>query len=78
MSVLEPVQESTGTSPVFTACHKVISLVYSLFQYIIRDGILLKRKKKCILKCRLLKSSDELSIEANSVDPEQTAPIGAV
>ena len=24
------------------------------------------------------KSSDELSIEANSVDPEQTAPIGAV
>ena len=43
-------------------------------------------RKKYILKCRLLKSSaakklpnitDELSIEANSVDPEQTAPIGA-
>ena len=39
------------------------------------------------LKCGLLKSSaakkllnliDELSIEANRVDPEQTAPIGAV
>ena len=38
-------------------------------------------------KCSLLKSSaanklpsitDELSIEANRVDPEQTAPIGAV
>ena len=44
-------------------------------------------RKQCIWKCRLLKSSaannypyitDELSIEANSVDPEQTAPIGAV
>ena len=46
-------------------------------------------RKKCIWKCRLLiqKSSaakklpsitDELSIEANSVDPEQTAPIGVV
>ena len=30
----------TGTSPVSTVCHKVISLVYSLFQYIIGDGIL--------------------------------------
>ena len=47
----------------------------------------LKRQEKYIWKCRLLKSSAanncqtlmmNLSIEANSVDPEQTAPIGAV
>ena len=38
-------------------------------------------RKNCIWKCCLLKSSnftDELSIEANRVDPEQTAPMGAV
>ena len=43
-------------------------------------------RKKCIWKCHLLKSAanscqtvaDELSIEANSMDPEQTAPIRAV
>ena len=38
-------------------------------------------RKNCIGKCRLLKSpayiTAELSIEANSVDSEQTAPIGA-
>ena len=32
-----------------------------------------------IVCCKCLPSiTDELSIEANSVDPEQTAPIGAV
>ena len=40
-------------------------------------------RKKCIWSwCRLLQKlpniTNELSIEANSVDPEQTAPIGAV
>ena len=44
-------------------------------------------RKKCIQKCCLLKSSaanncltllTNLSIEANRVDPDQTAPIGAV
>ena len=34
---------TTGASPLFIVCHKVISLspclVYSLFQYIIGDGI---------------------------------------
>ena len=39
-------------------------------------------RKKCIWKCRLLKSlpciTDRLGIEGNSVEPEQTAPIGAV
>ena len=44
-------------------------------------------RKKCIWKCRLLLSSaaifckhylTKLSIETNSVDPDQTAPIGAV
>ena len=47
----------------------------------------LKRQEKMHLKmssaelvCRkyLPNSTDELSIEASSVDPEQTAPIGAV
>ena len=47
----------------------------------------LKEPKKCIWKNRLLKSSaanncltllTNISIEANSVDPDQTAPIGAV
>ena len=32
---------ATGASLVFKVCHIVISLVYSLFQYNIRDGILL-------------------------------------
>ena len=45
------------------------------------------KKKKCIWKCHLLKSSaanncltllTNLSIEANSVVPDQTAPIEAV
>ena len=31
----------------FTVCHKVISLVYSLFQYIIGDGILLSWTGPC-------------------------------
>ena len=32
-----------------------------------------------VVCCKLLPSiTDKLSIEANSVDPEQTAPIGAV
>ena len=32
-----------------------------------------------VICCKLLTNIiDELSIEANSVDPEQTAPIGAV
>ena len=32
-----------------------------------------------VICCKLLPSNtDELSIEANGVDPEQTAPIGAV
>ena len=40
----------TGASPVITVCHKVISLislVYSLFQYIIGDGILLSWTGLC-------------------------------
>ena len=39
---LEPL--STGDSPVFIVCYRTISLVYSLFQYIIGDGILLSWK----------------------------------
>ena len=46
-------------------------------------------RKKCIWKCRLLSAevlcckllpyiTDKLGIETNSIDPEQTAPIGAV
>ena len=32
-----------------------------------------------VVCCKLLSSiTDELSIEENSVDPEQTAPVGAV
>ena len=31
---------TTRASPVFTVCHQVISLLYSLFQYIIIDGML--------------------------------------
>ena len=31
-----------------------------------------------IVCCKLPNITDKLSIEANSVDPEQTAPIGAV
>ena len=32
-----------------------------------------------VVCCKLLRSiTDKLSIEANSMDPEQTAPIGAV
>ena len=50
-------------------------------------GITLKRQEKMYLKmssaevvcCKELPNiTDQLSIEANSVDPEQTAPIGAV
>ena len=41
----------TGASPVFKVSHKVISLtsclVYSLFQYIIGDGILLSWTGPC-------------------------------
>ena len=46
---------TTGASPVFTVCHKVISLVYSLFQYIIRDGILLSWKGPCGFDYDILK-----------------------
>ena len=39
----------------------------------------LKMSSAEVVCCKYLPSStDELSIEANSVDPEQTAPIGAV
>ena len=39
--------QPTWASPVFTVCHKVISLVYSLFQYIIGDEILLSWTCPC-------------------------------
>ena len=45
---------TTGASPVFTVCHKVISLVYSLLQYIIGDGILLSWTGPCGLNMTLL------------------------
>ena len=36
-----------------------------------------KKASKNVVRCKLLPNiTDELSIEANSVDPEQTAPIG--
>ena len=39
----------------------------------------LKMSSAGVICCKQLPSiTDELSIEANSVDPEQTAPIGAV
>ena len=39
----------------------------------------LKMSTAEVVCCKYLHSTtDELSIEANSVDPEQTAPIGAV
>ena len=39
----------------------------------------LKMSSAEVVCCKkLLDITDELSIEANSVDPEQTAPIGAV
>ena len=39
----------------------------------------LKMSSAEVVCCKYLPSiTDELSIEANSVDPEQTAPIGAV
>ena len=39
----------------------------------------LKMSSAEVVCCKLLpKLTDELSIEANSMDPEQTAPIGAV
>ena len=39
----------------------------------------LKLSSAEVVCCKILPSiTDELSIEANSVDPEQTAPIGAV
>ena len=39
----------------------------------------LKMSSAEVVCCKQLPSiTDELSIEANSVDPEQTAPIGAV
>ena len=39
----------------------------------------LKMSSAEVVCCKYLSNnSDELSIEANSVDPEQTAPIGAV
>ena len=39
----------------------------------------LKMSSAEVVCCKLLPSiTDELSIEPNSVDPEQTAPIGAV
>ena len=38
-----------------------------------------KNASENVVSCKYLPSiTDELSIEANSVDPEQTAPIGAV
>ena len=39
----------TGASSVFKVCHLVISLVYSLFQYIIGDGILISWTALCDL-----------------------------
>ena len=33
--IRKAIAQSTGVSPVFTVCHNVISLIYSLFQYII-------------------------------------------
>ena len=39
----------------------------------------LKMSSAEVVCCKLLPNiTDKLSIEANSVDPEQTAPIGAV
>ena len=39
----------------------------------------LKMSSAEVICCKQLPNvTDELSIEANSVDPEQTAPIGAV
>ena len=39
----------------------------------------LKMSSEKVVCCKRLPNiTDELSIEANSVDPEQTAPIGAV
>ena len=39
----------------------------------------LKMSSAAVVQCKQFpKITDELSIEANSVDPEQTAPIGAV
>ena len=40
-------KRTTEASPVFTVCHKVISPVYSLCQYIFRDGILLSWTGPC-------------------------------
>ena len=39
-------KSTTGASPVFTVCHKVVSFINSLFQYI-RDGILLSWTGPC-------------------------------
>ena len=38
-SSFEHMGQPSVYSPVFTVCHKVISLVYSLFQYLIGDCI---------------------------------------
>ena len=118
--------QTTGASPVFTVWHKEISLVYSLFQYIIRDGILLSWTGPCGSNCadaqtdlRLRKAhmptcpfaghwliltlimpiclcwnccllnksaayfhiqprTPLLSVEANTMNPDQTASKGAV
>ena len=49
-NTFEKYHQSTGASPVFTICHKVISS-YSLFQYIIVDGILLSWTDPCVPEC---------------------------
>ena len=63
---------------------KVIKLTQCIIILTLRA---LKSQEKCIWKCHLLKLSAanncltllvNLSIQAKSVDPEQTAPIGAV
>ena len=51
----------------------------TLNPYSAKEKMHLKMSSAEIVCCKQLPNiSDELSIEANSVDPEQTAPIGAV
>ena len=49
----------TVASPVFTVCHKVISLVYSLFQYIIDDIIKLDWPLWLTLKAPITTAADD-------------------
>ena len=51
---------------------------YSLYYVYIGASVFVASFVQVRRKCRLPNITDELSIEANSVDPEQTAPIGAV